>query len=69
MIVNSDALLHIHLPNGPTAYYRLSSIRYCKEIKVSPFHVKNEYITKYICIAYRIEHNTTTVDQKLLSTT
>ncbi|KAI2808708.1 hypothetical protein RDWZM_005918 [Blomia tropicalis] len=38
LIVNEDwrkpnALLHIHLPCGPTAYYRLSSIRYCKEIK------------------------------------
>ncbi|XP_027195468.1 ribosome production factor 1 [Dermatophagoides pteronyssinus] len=38
LVVNEDwskpnALLHIHLPNGPTAYYRLSSIRYCKELK------------------------------------
>lgn len=32
--ISIDALLHIHLPDGPTAYYRLSSIRYCKEIKV-----------------------------------
>lgn len=31
--ISLDALLHIHLPNGPTAYYRLSSIRYCKELK------------------------------------
>ncbi|XP_054160437.1 ribosome production factor 1-like [Oppia nitens] len=38
VIVNEDwrkpnGLLHIHLPNGPTAHYKLSSIRYCKEIK------------------------------------
>ncbi|KAH9399082.1 hypothetical protein TYRP_018470 [Tyrophagus putrescentiae] len=38
LIVNEDwrkpnALLHIHLPDGPTAYYRLSSIRYVREIK------------------------------------
>ncbi|XP_046912932.2 ribosome production factor 1 [Dermatophagoides farinae] len=38
LVVNEDwskpnGLLHIHLPNGPTAFYRLSSIRYCKEIK------------------------------------
>ena len=25
--------MHCHLPNGPTAYYRLSSIRYVREIK------------------------------------
>lgn len=38
LVVNEDwrqpnALLHIHLPDGPSAYYRLSSIKYCNQIK------------------------------------
>ncbi|CAG2119456.1 unnamed protein product [Medioppia subpectinata] len=38
VIVNEDwrkpnGLLHVHLPDGPTTHYRLSSVRFCKEIK------------------------------------
>ena len=38
IVVNEDrgipnALLSIHLPNGPTAYFKLSSIKYCKQIR------------------------------------
>ncbi|RWS07365.1 ribosome production factor 1-like protein [Dinothrombium tinctorium] len=38
IIINEDvrkpnALLLIHLPDGPTAFFRLSSIRYCKDVK------------------------------------
>jgi ribosome production factor 1 len=38
MVVNENVrrpngLLHVHLPNGPTAFYKLSTVRYCKDIK------------------------------------
>ncbi|RWS27112.1 ribosome production factor 1-like protein, partial [Leptotrombidium deliense] len=38
IIINEDlrkpnALLLIHLPDGPTAFFRMSSVRYCKNIK------------------------------------
>ena len=29
-----DAVTVIHLPNGPTAHFKLTSIRLCKEIQV-----------------------------------
>lgn len=37
LIVNEDkgelvSLLHLHLPVGPTAFYRLSSVRLCSEL-------------------------------------
>lgn len=28
-----DQLLVVHLPNGPTAYFRLSGVKFCKDIK------------------------------------
>jgi len=38
LIVNEDwrkpnGILHVHLPDGPTAHYKLSSVRFCKDIK------------------------------------
>lgn len=38
LIINEDrkkfnALTHVHLPNGPTAYYKLSNVVLCKDIE------------------------------------
>lgn len=38
VIINEDVrkptgMIQIHLPNGPTAFYKLSSVRYCNKIK------------------------------------
>lgn len=38
LIINEDkkkfnALTHIHLPNGPTAYYKLSNVVLCRDIE------------------------------------
>ena len=30
-----DGLLHCHLPNGPTAHYKLTNVKFTKEIKVT----------------------------------
>ena len=32
-----NGLLLIHLPNGPTAHFKLSSLKLSKDIKVDPF--------------------------------
>lgn len=32
-----DAITLIHLPNGPTAYFKLTSIELSKRISVRPF--------------------------------
>ena len=32
-----NGLLLIHLPNGPTAHFKLSSLKLSKDIKVRPF--------------------------------
>ncbi len=31
-VLVSDGLTHIHLPDGPTAYYKLSSVRLCRDL-------------------------------------
>ena len=31
----SDGLVHCHLPDGPTAHYKLSNVRFRREIRVS----------------------------------
>ena len=57
-----DAFLHIHLPEGPTAYYKLSSVRYCKEIKVWSFFVSLFFVVYLICLLnFRIGLNSTIV--------
>ena len=38
LIINEDkkmfnALTHVHLPEGPTAYYKLSNVVLCKDIE------------------------------------
>ena len=40
-----DAITLIHLPNGPTAYFKLTSIELSKRISVSPFKTPSEAIT------------------------
>ncbi|XP_074602919.1 ribosome production factor 1 [Brevipalpus obovatus] len=46
IIVNEDhrkpnALLIIHLPKGPTAYFRMSSVRFCDQIKNRAKYMKH----------------------------
>lgn len=45
LVLNEDrksinGLLHVHLPGGPTAHYKLSNIVLCKQIKVLMSHTK-----------------------------
>ena len=40
IVINEDrkvpnALVHCHLPNGPTAHYKISNVKFTKEIKVN----------------------------------
>jgi len=34
-LIFSDGMLLIHLPNGPTAHFKMSSVKFCKDIKVN----------------------------------
>lgn len=51
IIINEDkkefnALTHVHLPEGPTAYYKLSNVTMCRDIEGATRHTQQRRVTQ-----------------------